>query len=469
MAGSLTQRSKAPIGYARLPPDRARRPRGLGPRRRDGRRRRGRPPAAAQGYMQDVTLARQDSIRLELLVGILASQPTKGRRTRSSRRGRSLAAALRRRRRQLRRDERRPALDPLHDRQRAESWTSRGSPAMSSGSRTGRSSSRTSRGSLARSGSQTELDQHRIGSCVDVPLFRNGVAVGVLWFNSREPRDVGRRRGVGALPTSPVSLRSCSAAPRRRAATPRRARPAQPRRDPAGGEPFGRALPDAAALDEGIVELMRVLGEATGVRARLRLRERRRRRRRAVRAAPAPAGSDRRHADSRRPSAGASPAGAPLPALGRTAGRGRGAQQSRPRAARTTSASRSRSPARSRSWPCRSSSTAAWWGFIGFEDCEHERDWSPAETDALRAAAGIVAAAINRERAERDLRRRDAMLEAVSHARRLLVAAPSWRDAADDLLRAARDASGASRAYLFESGVPRRRQANREPAVRVGR
>ena len=74
-----------------------------------------------------------------------------------------------------------------------------------------------------------------------------------------------------------------------------------------------------------------------------------------------------------------------------------------------------------------------WWGFIGFEDCEHHRDWSPAETDALRAAAGIVAAAIKRELVERDLRRRDAILEAVSRGAGWLVAAPSWRDAAGPL------------------------------------
>ena len=38
-----------------------------------------------------------------------------------------------------------------------------------------------------------------------------------------------------------------------------------------------------------------------------------------------------------------------------------------------------------------------WWGFIGFEDAEHQREWSVAETEALRTAAGIVAAAITRE------------------------------------------------------------------------
>jgi PAS domain S-box-containing protein len=94
-----------------------------------------------------------------------------------------------------------------------------------------------------------------------------------------------------------------------------------------------------------------------------------------------------------------------------------------------------------------------WWGFIGFEDCERERDWSAAETDALRAAAGLVAAGISRERVERDLRRRDAILQAVSHAAGRLVAEPSWREAADDLLQQLGIAAEASRAYLFECGV----------------
>ena len=94
-----------------------------------------------------------------------------------------------------------------------------------------------------------------------------------------------------------------------------------------------------------------------------------------------------------------------------------------------------------------------WWGFIDFDDCEQERDWSVAEIDALRAAAGLIAAAVNRDRAERDLRRRDAILEAVSHGARQLVASPRWRDAAPRFLQELGEASGASRAYLFENGV----------------
>ena len=37
------------------------------------------------------------------------------------------------------------------------------------------------------------------------------------------------------------------------------------------------------------------------------------------------------------------------------------------------------------------------WGFIGFDDCEIERRWTPAELDILRAAADIVAGALARQ------------------------------------------------------------------------
>ncbi|MCP4642146.1 MAG: SpoIIE family protein phosphatase [bacterium] len=40
------------------------------------------------------------------------------------------------------------------------------------------------------------------------------------------------------------------------------------------------------------------------------------------------------------------------------------------------------------------------WGFIGFDDSTREHTWSPAEIDALRAAAGTVGAAIQRARTE---------------------------------------------------------------------
>lgn len=46
-----------------------------------------------------------------------------------------------------------------------------------------------------------------------------------------------------------------------------------------------------------------------------------------------------------------------------------------------------------------------WWGFIGFDEIKNERSWSPQEEDALRAAAGILGGAIQRQRVERALHR----------------------------------------------------------------
>ena len=54
-----------------------------------------------------------------------------------------------------------------------------------------------------------------------------------------------------------------------------------------------------------------------------------------------------------------------------------------------------------------------WWGFIGFDDCVAEREWSPAKTDALRTAASLIGAAIERERAEGVLREHEQKLRAV--------------------------------------------------------
>jgi len=42
----------------------------------------------------------------------------------------------------------------------------------------------------------------------------------------------------------------------------------------------------------------------------------------------------------------------------------------------------------------------AWWAFIGFDDCFRERRWSPHELDSLRAVAGMLGAAVQRDRSE---------------------------------------------------------------------
>jgi PAS domain S-box-containing protein len=54
-----------------------------------------------------------------------------------------------------------------------------------------------------------------------------------------------------------------------------------------------------------------------------------------------------------------------------------------------------------------------WWGFMGFSDCVEEREWSPLETEALRAAAGTLGAVIHRQLSQDALRLDEARLEAL--------------------------------------------------------
>jgi diguanylate cyclase (GGDEF)-like protein len=44
-----------------------------------------------------------------------------------------------------------------------------------------------------------------------------------------------------------------------------------------------------------------------------------------------------------------------------------------------------------------------WWGFIGFDQCRHQKTWSEDELDALKTAANILGAAISRQAAEAKL------------------------------------------------------------------
>lgn len=53
----------------------------------------------------------------------------------------------------------------------------------------------------------------------------------------------------------------------------------------------------------------------------------------------------------------------------------------------------------------------AWWGWIGFDDCQQPRPWSQAEVDALGAAAGTIGSAIQRKHAQDALRQAHDELE----------------------------------------------------------
>jgi diguanylate cyclase (GGDEF)-like protein/PAS domain S-box-containing protein len=47
-----------------------------------------------------------------------------------------------------------------------------------------------------------------------------------------------------------------------------------------------------------------------------------------------------------------------------------------------------------------------WWGFIGFDECTHQREWTTTELEALHAAANIFGSAETRARTEQKLLRR---------------------------------------------------------------
>jgi diguanylate cyclase (GGDEF)-like protein/PAS domain S-box-containing protein len=51
-----------------------------------------------------------------------------------------------------------------------------------------------------------------------------------------------------------------------------------------------------------------------------------------------------------------------------------------------------------------------WWGYVGFDDCLTDRRWTSLEIEALRASAGILGAAIYRERLDHELRRAESWL-----------------------------------------------------------
>jgi PAS domain S-box-containing protein len=54
-----------------------------------------------------------------------------------------------------------------------------------------------------------------------------------------------------------------------------------------------------------------------------------------------------------------------------------------------------------------------WWGFVGFDECFVEREWSAAEMEALKAAASTLGAAVRRRRAEEALRESERLYRTV--------------------------------------------------------
>lgn len=410
-------------------------------------------PTAAQGYLQDVTARRQDSLRLELLVGILslAADETPPDEI-IAHAAKSLAGLFGDVNVSYveRRDE-----DSFHIRYTTHpgkqefgeqfDWSADYVERLEQG----RPLVVEDVAHEAWLPIRELLVEHKVVSFVDVPLLRNGLLTGVLWFNSARARKWDEH-DVSVLVDVAGQLAIVLASARAREQR------ALAERDLRNRDAILEAVSRSAehflkqpVLDEAMADLMRVLGEATGssrafvfenvagnsaLPLSLRL--------------AGWASDEIPYVDDQR-------LGRPAPHF--------------PRWAELLGAGETIG-SHVRDLPDGEREVleligalsvvavpifvdGAWWGFIGFEDCERERYWSSAETDALRAAAGLVAAAVNRERTERDLRRRDGILAAVSRSAQRLLAEPDWCDAAPDLLERLGVAAEASRAYIFEQRV----------------
>ena len=57
-----------------------------------------------------------------------------------------------------------------------------------------------------------------------------------------------------------------------------------------------------------------------------------------------------------------------------------------------------------------------WWGLLGFGETRYDRDWSASEVEALKAAAPVIGAAVERERADEALRESEERFRGLSAA-----------------------------------------------------
>ncbi len=88
------------------------------------------------------------------------------------------------------------------------------------------------------------------------------------------------------------------------------------------------------------------------------------------------------------------------------------------------------------------------WGFIGFDDCLQEREWSEAELGALSAAAGIFGAAIQRRKTELRLRERQQVQDLLQVILRLALEQPNTEAMAQVVVDGLGRLLGADRCFL---------------------
>jgi signal transduction histidine kinase len=102
-------------------------------------------------------------------------------------------------------------------------------------------------------------------------------------------------------------------------------------------------------------------------------------------------------------------------------------------------------------------SDGAWWGFLGFDDCERERTWSAAEIEALRSVAGALGAAFARQRSEAAEREQRALAEALRDTAAALTSTLDFDEVLDRILANVGQVvpCEAANVMLIEDGVAR--------------
>jgi signal transduction histidine kinase len=104
------------------------------------------------------------------------------------------------------------------------------------------------------------------------------------------------------------------------------------------------------------------------------------------------------------------------------------------------------------------------WGFVGFDDCHHERLWSEEEELILFAMAGSVGAAVERRLTERQLEARDRLLRGAALATASLLTSDNLDQGLRRALHMLGEAAQVERVCLFEN---RRDSIGGEPLMHV--
>lgn len=91
------------------------------------------------------------------------------------------------------------------------------------------------------------------------------------------------------------------------------------------------------------------------------------------------------------------------------------------------------------------------WGFVAFDHCHGEHQWSVDEILALKMLASVIGGALTRERSLEEVRARDALFAAVTSSAHEIITAPLLHEAIAHSLERVAKVIGADRMFVFEA------------------